>query len=211
MQTKEYRTIDKSKFKSQLGAWMQEPDKVQFEDPETGLPCLIVRNQMGALCGYVGVGPGHPLHHKTDAEHTRESSMAMMKATVERTQAGEPFEKVLGDPENPPINLLVKNENYDERLHDLRVHGGVTFTGECQKGREEDGICHTPDEGEEEDITWIGFDCAHSGDFIPAYDSDYVLNKSYLGFENSYKDIDYVKGECRDLAKQLVDNSIFDA
>lgn len=44
------------------GPWADEPDKVQWIDPETGLDCLIVRNPMGALCGYVGVPPGHPWH-----------------------------------------------------------------------------------------------------------------------------------------------------
>lgn len=36
-----------------------EPDKVQWKDEATGLPCLIVRNYAGAWCGYVGVSKGH--------------------------------------------------------------------------------------------------------------------------------------------------------
>lgn len=44
------------------GPWSAEPDKVQWVDPATGLDCLIVRNLSGALCGYVGVPPGHPWH-----------------------------------------------------------------------------------------------------------------------------------------------------
>ena len=46
------------------GAWLNEPDKVQWIDETTGLDCLIVRNNGGALCGYVGVLPGHPWHGK---------------------------------------------------------------------------------------------------------------------------------------------------
>jgi len=42
------------------GPWSGEIDKEQFSDEATGLPCLIKRNQMGALCGYVGVSEGHP-------------------------------------------------------------------------------------------------------------------------------------------------------
>lgn len=41
------------------GPWDEEPDKVQWEDESTGLPCLAVRNHYGAWCGYVGVPPGH--------------------------------------------------------------------------------------------------------------------------------------------------------
>lgn len=44
------------------GPWDDEPDKVSWTDEETDLPCLLVRNQMGAWCGYVAVEPGHPLH-----------------------------------------------------------------------------------------------------------------------------------------------------
>ncbi len=44
------------------GPWDDEPDKIQWIDPGTDLDCLIVRNPMGALCGYVGVPPGHPWH-----------------------------------------------------------------------------------------------------------------------------------------------------
>lgn len=41
------------------GVWDDEPDKLQWEDKGTGLPCLILRNRLGALCGYVGVSEGH--------------------------------------------------------------------------------------------------------------------------------------------------------
>lgn len=44
------------------GPWADEPDKVQWVHEETDLDCLIVRNRLGALCGYVGVPPGHPWH-----------------------------------------------------------------------------------------------------------------------------------------------------
>lgn len=57
-----YHTIDKSTWGA--GPWQDEPDKVQFTDPDTGLPCLIVRNHSGALCGYVGVSRKHPLFKK---------------------------------------------------------------------------------------------------------------------------------------------------
>lgn len=58
MEMREYRTIDKSEWRR--GPWDNEPDKIQWEDESTGLPCLIVRNGIGALCGYVGISEGHP-------------------------------------------------------------------------------------------------------------------------------------------------------
>ncbi len=46
------------------GPWRDEPTKAQWVDAATGLPCLIVRNHIGALCGYAGVSRDHPLHGK---------------------------------------------------------------------------------------------------------------------------------------------------
>lgn len=43
------------------GPWEGEPDRVEWR--HAGLPCLIVRNELGGhWCGYAAVPPGHPLH-----------------------------------------------------------------------------------------------------------------------------------------------------
>ena len=52
-----HNVIDRSGWPS--GLWNSEPDKAQWVDPETGLPCLLVRRSHGGLCGYVGVAEGH--------------------------------------------------------------------------------------------------------------------------------------------------------
>ncbi len=68
METKTYTTVDRTNWPS--GEWDNEPDKVQWQDEKTGLPCLAVRNpKFGNWCGYVGVVPGHPLYGK----HYREA------------------------------------------------------------------------------------------------------------------------------------------
>ena len=46
------------------GEWDDEPDKAVWIDTASNLDCMIHRNPMGALCGYVGVGPDHPWHGK---------------------------------------------------------------------------------------------------------------------------------------------------
>lgn len=48
--------IDRTGWPS--GPWDSEPDRVQFA--HAGLACLLVRNHMGAWCGYVGVPEEHP-------------------------------------------------------------------------------------------------------------------------------------------------------
>jgi hypothetical protein len=62
--TIEYTTADKTTWGD--GPWQSEPDKKQWQDAETGLPCLIVRNTSvtGSLCGYVGVSKDHPAYEQ---------------------------------------------------------------------------------------------------------------------------------------------------
>lgn len=63
MDTKTYNFVDKSKWPA--GPWQSEPDKMQWPDAATGLPCLVVRNwHSGHWCGYVGVTEGHPAYAK---------------------------------------------------------------------------------------------------------------------------------------------------
>jgi hypothetical protein len=46
------------------GPWNTEEDHAVWVDPTTDLDCMINRGSSGALCGYVGVPPSHPLHGK---------------------------------------------------------------------------------------------------------------------------------------------------
>jgi hypothetical protein len=58
MEHKVWITMDKTSWAP--GPWLSEPDKEQWADEATGLPCLIKRGRFGSLCGYVGVSEGHP-------------------------------------------------------------------------------------------------------------------------------------------------------
>lgn len=124
MKTIEYpNLVDKSKWPSR-GPWDSEPDKVQWRDEATGLPCLIVRGPHGGLCGYVGVSRSHPGFGQ-DSSH--------------------------------------------ESVYNVDVHGGLTFADKCSGDHH--GICHTVECGEDDNVWWFGFDCAHLGDLTPAWDS----------------------------------------
>ncbi len=57
---REWRNKDKSDWGP--GPWQTEPDKRQWVDAATGLPCMMIRGHMGFWCGYVGVPEGHPLY-----------------------------------------------------------------------------------------------------------------------------------------------------
>jgi hypothetical protein len=55
------RVVDKSTWGE--GPWQSEPDRFEWRAEGSRYPALIVRGEAtGALCGYVGVPPGHPLH-----------------------------------------------------------------------------------------------------------------------------------------------------
>ena len=148
MTEKTYKTVDKSNW--ERGPWDNEPDKVEFRDPVTSLPCLIVRNPLGALCGYVGVPEGHPWYEK----------------------------------------------EYEEI--DVRVHGGLTYSAFCTEGPQEESICHVG----EDKVWWLGFDCCHLGDFTEMKGRFYPHLKQN---PDIYRDIEYVKTEVRNLAKQAAD------
>lgn len=64
MKTIIYHTCDKSGWPA--GPWNDEPDKIQWPDAATGLPCLAVRHpSLGHWCGYVGVPEDHPFFGKS--------------------------------------------------------------------------------------------------------------------------------------------------
>lgn len=88
MKTLEYRTTDKSTWGD--GPWQTEPDKRQWLDKSTGLPCLIVRGPFGGLCGYVGVPPWHPAFETPYSEMDVEVHGGLTFADF--CQTGEPVE-----------------------------------------------------------------------------------------------------------------------
>lgn len=141
------------------GPWQSEPDRVEWRS-QKGLPCLIVRGSVGALCGYVGVPKGHPAYGK----------------------------------DRDDVNV--------------RVHGGLTYDGPCSGH-----VCHVPNEGESDDIWWLGFDTGHAFDLCPAHLA--IMKRIEEKIEKdlgplpidaprmTYRDIAYVTAEVNDLASQL--------
>ena len=161
MKTIEYRdVVDRTGWPT--GPWDGELDKVQFQDPYTGYPCLAVRGPVGAWCGYVGIPPTHPLYER--------------------------------------------NYDFIHEHADIRVHGGLTFTGHCDKGASpERGICHVPEAGEAEPW-WVGFDTAHAGDRCPGMEATMASLKVPWGKWHEpdvYRDLSYVVGQIKDLSGQL--------
>ncbi len=80
----------------------------------------------------------------------------------------------------------------------ISVHGGLTYSEACQ-GR----ICHSASAGEEDDVWWFGFDCAHAFDLAPALMANSGLPRAVFHSYGVYRGVPYVRGEVESLAKQL--------
>lgn len=84
-------------------------------------------------------------------------------------------------------------KGYDDVPAD--AHGGLTYSEACS-GR----ICHVPKPGEPDNVWWLGFDHAHSGDHCPAH-ARFGSSFRLSDFE-TYKTIDYARAGCESLAAQ---------
>jgi hypothetical protein len=190
MQEIEYRTIDKAEWGP--GPWQDEPDKAQWQDEETGLPCMILRNHSGALCGYVGVDSTHPWFGKGYSDEVEIPEGAMEREVESHRMPVIPMmvHAFKDDRENGKAAIDIV----------LDAHGGITFADACQKSDDPSkGICHLPEPGEPDNVWWFGFDCSHCDDLSPAY----MTRQSGLRWYGEYRDINYVKAEIRGLAQQL--------
>jgi hypothetical protein len=103
----------------------------------------------------------------------------------------------VGIPEDHPFFGHGYHE-YDEVLH---VHGGITYSADCDDDPVK-GICHVGDDKR----FWIGFDCCHAGDMSPGHLArlrQFNIDPTGGLFDGVYRDFNYVKHECEQLAKQL--------
>lgn len=123
--------------------------KTTWRDNETGMFCRVVLTTMGHFCGYVGVEPGHPLFGMGYSEHVPELSEMLQEA-----MAG-----TVGDRGILAIAFADKNNASMDLVFD--VHGSVTFAGKM----------------DEDQVWWIGFDCAHYGDTNEIWNEEAVTKE----------------------------------
>lgn len=105
-------------------------------------------------------------------------------------------------------------QDYDDLELETGVHGGLTFAADYAGGLD----------NQLDGLWWLGFDCAHAGDYCPG--SAALVREGYLkrgliaewqehervlglgantdwGTKVEYRNIFWVKAECESLAKQL--------
>jgi hypothetical protein len=90
------------------------------------------------------------------------------------------------------------NKSYDDV--DASVHGGLTYAALC-----EGHICHVPQESEDPNVWWLGFDCAHAGDMSPGIRGMLTGFGLEGAYRESYRNVDYVKAEVAELIKQAME------
>ena len=107
----------------------------------------------------------------------------------------------VGIPEGHPCFGL---DDRHEQVYELEVHGGINFASPCQEGPKEKVVCHTPESERPDTVWWLGFDCGHYCDFMPEH--QHLLPphlRSRFSVDGVYRDCDYVKQQCVQLAQQL--------
>ncbi len=92
--------------------------------------------------------------------------------------------------------------DYDDLNIDLEVHGGITWTGKPDGDEVPIDIRLATEHPKQ--LWWIGFDCAHAFDLAPAMRRYTDMVTTWPDdWTQVYRDMEYVRSEVLELAKQL--------
>src|SRR5690606_18441494 len=157
------------------GPWQDEPDKKQWQDEATGLPCLAVRDPGGHWCGYVGVAPDHPWHGKDyDSCGMLEAHGGITFASGCADQSEGRWRQMRGLAEE----YRREARTYPRGAAAQWLTEWLPVLNDYPAWREHvaaTSVCHVADAGEPDHVWWFGFDCAHCDDLSPKYSRDYGL------------------------------------
>lgn len=164
---------------TEAGPWSQEADKIAWTDADTGYGIIIRRSPlMLNLCGYVGVGPDHPL-----AGFNRSSIRAVGVDAHGGIDYASPCQK--HEPEHVSI---------------CHVSESLLPAGQTQRMYANAAVEHG------DDAWWIGFSCDKAGDLVPRPNGigHGSMADAQAGLlEQVYRDEAYVYHQCMSLAMQL--------
>lgn len=134
-----------------------------------------------------------PVGEWTNEKHRYEFKHAGFNCLILRNSVMFVLCGYVGIPEGHPYY----EKDYD-KMDDINVHGGVTYSGDSHMH-----IRLEEDVGRE--LWWVGFDCCHWKDLMPA---TFLSAISFLrdkddNFSTIYRNVDWVKKEVESLAEQL--------
>lgn len=159
--------------------WELEKNRESFTNGNH--ECVVKRNSMGVLCGYVNVGKEHPLFGLEYGDYVKVSPEIIATKRIDMSKI-DIISLICHDKDR------IKNNELPISLL-LSVHGGITWASDNVPNEDSDGNW------------WFGFDCGHAGDLIPSFADMHILDD--LFGESVYRDMEYVKNECIQLCNQL--------
>jgi hypothetical protein len=143
--------------------------------------------------------PG-PWDGEPDKAHWKDAATGMDCLAVRNGHSGHWCGYVAVQESHPAFG-----KDYDDV--DAEAHGGLTFADFCHETKDPGaGICHVPYPGDPDRVWWLGFDCAHAWDYSPAdFMRAQTRSESHwrVRDDTTYKTLDFVKDNCRELAAQL--------
>lgn len=181
----------------QIGEWYVQW-KNQLVDYETKTHRLGYAKEdlKTIICGedYEDLEDEHDINHKVNPWETEPNFLEFVdedtgyKCFIQRHPE---LKHLCGYVELPKEHKLYGKDNMDneEIFNEIDVHGGVTYTGEIRFKQQNYTIDYV-----------VGFDCGHWTDYVP-FSLPWAMNKIIAN--ETYKDIEYVTNECKNLAKQL--------
>jgi DNA-directed RNA polymerase subunit L len=167
--------------------------EVEADFEHNRLRCVVVMQDGGWRCGYVGVPKGNIFYGKNYHDHI--SELESLQEKLKNTPVGK----------RSPLSIVFWNGESVSPEVLFNVHGGITFA---------DSIENYPVESE---LWWFGYDCNHCGD---AVDVDRIknvkhrqvtieINEKYPIRDQIVRSLEYCIDECKSLADQIVEITSF--
>lgn len=115
--------IDKSRWPA--GPWHNEPDRLQWIDPASSLPCLMIRvRYSGNWCGYVGLNEAHPCWNEFYTNINVEAYGDLTySGWADNDEQGIRFSLDEGDENNYWIIGFDCNHSFDFAPGEIFIHG----------------------------------------------------------------------------------------
>lgn len=98
---------------------------------------------------------------------------------------------------HPLYGIDHANEIFDMITGDIKVHGGISFTGRLNNPYNNKEL---PDYLDDEHDWLIGFDCNHAEDYAPFRPCE---ESELIELKQEYRTAAYAADECKKLAKQI--------
>jgi len=192
------------------GEWDDEPDRAIWVHEETGARCTMRRGALGSWCGYVGLGPNHPLAGKDYNDIDAEVHGGLTYAAYcHPLEADEWIRYRLHREAWVTESLLYPQGDAARHLREDRKGDTSTLIG-WQEWIRLWQLCH---DDCPHGLWWLGYDTAHAWDIVPGMEAmrrEAGLRRlpPIAGYEETYKNFQWVFDETNRLVVQLFETKL---